>query len=87
MAKIKMIRENSKEKYYLDNKELEISEKLRLKMRNDSGEWEEFVGTVADGALVAPAKSLAGELWVTIPGFHDFSVSYLHGSSVDMTRI
>lgn len=89
MNKIRMLIVDGKEVYYLGHYPVLSGDRCKARLRNKSGQWETFEGTVRTGAElgIGEETSYADELWLSIPDFDDFRISYLHGSAVEIARI
>lgn len=89
MKKIYLLAENGKNVYHLQYGPIKSGDKVRARLRNDSGEWETFDGIIktASELGISEEKDYGDEFWLHVPGFHDFSVSHLHGCANEITRI
>lgn len=66
-------------KYYLNHRKIDVGDRLRIKMPDESGEWREFEGTVktAREAGVGASDSRADDLWVIVPSSRDHKLELL----------
>lgn len=89
MNKIYLLREDGKEVYHLRHGPIISGDKVKARLRNDSDQWETFEGVIktAKELGIGDEKHYPDGLWLHIPGFHDFSIPYLHGCAVEIARV